>query len=86
MPTAWEILKSNSTLQSGTAWEHLNNQAGGGAGDVLIGWSFDVSFDGGHITADMAEGTMTASIIDSDGVTMSGNMDANINNEILKTG
>ena len=28
--TAWEILTGNSTLQTGTAWEHLNNQAGGG--------------------------------------------------------
>jgi hypothetical protein len=27
---AWDILVSNSTLQTGTAWEHLNNQLGDG--------------------------------------------------------
>jgi hypothetical protein len=32
MATAWEVLKQNSTLVSGTAWEHLNNQEGGGEG------------------------------------------------------
>ena len=35
MATAWEVLKSNSTLVSGTAWEHLNNQAGGDGGTVV---------------------------------------------------
>lgn len=25
---AWDILKSQSTLNDGDAWEHLNNQAG----------------------------------------------------------
>lgn len=29
MPSAWEILKGNSTLDSGRAWDHLNNQEGG---------------------------------------------------------
>lgn len=33
--TAWEILTGNSTLSSGTAWQHLNNQEAGG-GDVII--------------------------------------------------
>jgi len=30
MNTAWDILLENSTLQVGTAWEHLNNQLGDG--------------------------------------------------------
>lgn len=34
--TAWEILTGNSTLLSGTAWDHLNNQNGDGGGDVII--------------------------------------------------
>lgn len=29
MQTAWQVLTSQSLLQSGTAWEHLNNQVGG---------------------------------------------------------
>ena len=31
--TAWEMLTGNSTLSSGTAWDHLNNQTGG---EVII--------------------------------------------------
>jgi hypothetical protein len=34
---AWEILISNSTLQSGDVWEHLNNQTGGGGSVVVDG-------------------------------------------------
>jgi len=29
--TAWEILTAGSTLPNGTAWDHLNAQAGGGS-------------------------------------------------------
>ncbi len=37
MPTPAEILLENSTLQSGTPWEHLNAQEGGeGTGPILI--------------------------------------------------
>ena len=33
MATAWEILTGNSTLPVlNTAWDHLNNQEGGGSG------------------------------------------------------
>lgn len=32
--TAWQLLTENSTLLSGTAWQHLNNQGGGG--EVII--------------------------------------------------
>lgn len=28
--TAWTTLIANSTLQTGTAWQHLQNQQGGG--------------------------------------------------------
>jgi len=36
MPDAWTILKENSSLESGDAWEHLNNQMGGdGSGYIL---------------------------------------------------
>jgi hypothetical protein len=34
MTTAWQALTANSTLTSGTAWEHLNAQGGGS--DVVI--------------------------------------------------
>jgi len=45
MATAWEVLKSNSTLLSGTAWDHLNNQAGGGGPATLSyieGWDLEI--------------------------------------------
>jgi len=32
MPNAWTLLKEYSSLDSGTAWEHLNSQEGGGSG------------------------------------------------------
>lgn len=28
--TAWELLVAHSSLETGTAWEHLNAQVGGG--------------------------------------------------------
>lgn len=34
--TAWEILTAGSTLPSGTAWQHLNAQGGGGGGPVTL--------------------------------------------------
>ena len=34
---AWETLTGNSTLPSGDAWEHFNNQqAGGGGGETVF--------------------------------------------------
>lgn len=38
--TAWDLLVEHSSLTSGTAWEHLNAQVGGGGavpGEVSIG-------------------------------------------------
>ncbi len=37
VPNAWTVLKENSSLVSGTAWEHLNNQEGGsGTGETIL--------------------------------------------------
>lgn len=36
MTTAWETLTSNSSLESGTAWEHLNAQTGDGAETIIL--------------------------------------------------
>jgi hypothetical protein len=36
MTTAWDQLIANSTLSSGTAWQHLQNQEGGGAGTGVV--------------------------------------------------
>jgi len=36
--TAWNVLIANSTLApANIAWDHLNNQAGGGTGTLIIG-------------------------------------------------
>lgn len=37
--TAWQRLIARSTLATGTAWEHLTNQGGGGASIVSDGIS-----------------------------------------------
>jgi len=33
--TTWDVLIGNSSLPSGTAWDHLNAQTGGGSGEVV---------------------------------------------------
>ena len=34
--TAWQVLTHNSSLPSGTAWQHLNAQQGGGPVTLVI--------------------------------------------------
>lgn len=34
--TAWSILTGNSSLPSGTAWQHLNAQQGGGPVNLVL--------------------------------------------------
>lgn len=34
--TAWQVLTNNSSLSSGTAWQHLNAQQGGGPVTLVI--------------------------------------------------
>ena len=34
--TAWQVLTNNSSLTSGTAWQHLNAQQGGGPVTLVI--------------------------------------------------
>lgn len=36
MKTVWELLIEHSSLSSGTAWEHLNNQVGGSGGETIF--------------------------------------------------
>jgi cephalosporin hydroxylase len=46
MPTAWDLLIENSSAASGsTAWEHLNSQEGGGAGNFVVSSVETVSAD-----------------------------------------
>lgn len=33
--TAWTLLTAHSSLTTGTAWNHLNNQTGGGSGVII---------------------------------------------------
>ena len=34
--TAWAKLVAGSTLEAGTAWDHINAQGGGSSGDVYV--------------------------------------------------
>jgi hypothetical protein len=45
MTTAWQALTANSTLPSGTAWEHLNAQDGGSGGVVIHADGIGVDID-----------------------------------------
>lgn len=42
---AWEILKDNSTLSTGDAWEHLNNQNSGTGSGTGTGEDYPVYID-----------------------------------------
>lgn len=40
MPTLWDVVTNNSSLpvnSGNTFWDHLNNQAGGGGGNIYVG-------------------------------------------------
>lgn len=48
MATLWAIITGNSTLpvQAGNNfWDHLNNQAGGGAGTIIVGGGLSAEID-----------------------------------------
>ncbi len=65
MPDTWTILKANSSLGSGDAWEHLENQEGGGSGTNLVlldgleiemtGSSYDVEIDNSEIEVHVSD-------------------------------
>ena len=53
MATAWEILTGNSTLPSGTAWEHLNNQQGGSGVGVVLLDGLEVEMEERHVDVEV---------------------------------
>lgn len=73
--SAWTILTGNSTAPVGSiAWVHLNNQAGGGAGDIFIGPILAADIDlelsaeiGEVLSADLLMETLSANISDDTG-------------------
>lgn len=69
--TAWEILIAGSTLQSGTAWQHLNAQGGGGGGDIFIYGELEVELMSDEFEVELAgdyevvpEGELTVELED----------------------
>ena len=72
--TAWSKLTEGSTLPSGTAWQHLNSQGGGGQTvyvDQISGSLVDIA-----LTANISVDIFTANITDE-------TFRANISSEIL---
>lgn len=55
MATAWETLLNNSSLQSGTAWELLNNQAQTGGNAVPPTWLLIAEFGAFEAVADIVD-------------------------------
>lgn len=63
MPDSWEILKANSSLPFGDAWEHLNAQEGSGACSAVFNTEADVIIQ--ELTADIVE-IISADVIDEE--------------------
>ena len=69
--TAWEILTAGSTLPSGTAWQHLNAQGGGGGPVTLniygetvaeLEAAMDAELEDNEITADIETAELSAEL------------------------
>jgi len=82
MATAWEVLITNSTIPSGTAWEHLNNQGGAGTGFYLID-GLEVLMDNDCIEAEVDLELLTVEV-DSDNIEVEVDLD-DIEVEICQT-
>ncbi len=66
MPDAWDLITTNSSLQTGDAWEHLNAQEGGGTIEYIFAVDTGLT---------MTEQTETITITDTDNITLSANDD-----------
>ena len=60
--TAWEILTAGSTLPNGTAWDHLNAQAGGGGPVTLNIYGETVAELEAAMNAELEDNEITADI------------------------
>jgi hypothetical protein len=82
---AWEILYDNSTLASGDAWEHLNNQEGGGGGDITISGYISASIDqptlSSNITTILSANINTETLTAEVGGVLSANIDTTLEAE-----
>lgn len=63
--TAWEILTSNSTLPSGTAWQHLNSQGGGGGSGVIVNDGIDVEVNTMNVEIELDASTLEIEAADA---------------------
>lgn len=63
--TAWSILTGNSSLPSGTAWQHLNAQQGGGPVNLVL-YGETVADLMASITADIEQGDIVAALESGD--------------------
>lgn len=70
--TAWEILTAGSTLPTGTAWDHLNAQGGGGGGPVTLNIygetvaeleaAMDAELESGELAAELETAELSAEL------------------------
>lgn len=71
--TAWEILTTGSTLPTGTAWDHLNAQGGGGTappvtiniyGETVaeLEAAMDAELEGGELAAELETAELSAEL------------------------
>ena len=68
--TAWQILTGNSSLISGTAWQHLNAQQGGGAvtlniyGETVaeLEAAMDAELESGELSVELESAELSAEL------------------------
>lgn len=65
MPSIWDLIKANSTLETGSFWDHLNSQS---SSDVTLNvdFSLDVNIDGMVLEVEMESLSITVSDISDD--------------------
>lgn len=56
--TAWDNLIANSSTLSGTAWDHLNAQTGGGDQVIIHADGLDMEIDQVDFTVEVDAGTI----------------------------
>lgn len=63
---AWDTLTQSSTLQSGTAWEHLNAQGGGSEELIVLADGMEIEIDMGDVNVGVSTGDLEVSVDQGD--------------------
>lgn len=76
--TAWSVLTGNSSLPSGTAWQHLNAQQGGGPVNLVL-YGETVAELMADLSADLEQADIVATL---ESVELGATLEAEIGSDI----